>query len=71
MVDKARTMPGGNEHALLQEAKGKFMRTENGSREYRFFGAIINEISHPLKDRLEKKLRKEAEAVRACQVEEK
>lgn len=49
-------MNGGEDNeALNKEAWEKFRKTVNPSREYTFYGLIINEIRDSLAGRLEKK----------------
>lgn len=57
IVDQAK-MSGCNQESLLKEARAKFMEAQNSSAEYRFYGAVINEIRLSLKVRLAERRRK-------------
>lgn len=57
-VDLARKMVGSDDEALLKAAKEEFMKVENSSKAYQFWGAIISELQYPLKERMEKRLKR-------------
>ncbi|KUI62483.1 hypothetical protein VP1G_09598 [Cytospora mali] len=54
---------GDTAEVLMMEAADKFRRTKSKSREYRFFGAVINQLKDPLPEhvvkRMERKEQKE------------
>lgn len=52
---------GAGKESLLTEAHAKFIKAENSSPEYRFYGAVVNEIRWSLKERLEQRMRKRKE----------
>ncbi|KAJ4389370.1 hypothetical protein N0V93_006837 [Gnomoniopsis smithogilvyi] len=60
IVEKAKSS-GGDQESLLKETQVKFMKAENSSAEYRFYGAVINEIRFSLKERLEERTGKSLE----------
>lgn len=56
VVKVARAMDGGgDDEALSKEAWEKLSNTFNPSREYTFYGLVVNEIQNSLADRLEKR----------------
>lgn len=58
-VEIAKKMIGSDDEALLKEAKEEHLKFETSSKAHEFWGAIINEIQYPLKERMEKKLKRE------------